>query len=716
MRQADFGKDIDILFNPQTIAIIGASVDPGKPAGHPVLSLIENGFKGGIYPVNPKYTEVGGLKCYPLIEDVPGEVDLAIIAVPAKRVAEVLHACIRKKVKAVIILTSGFAEAGSHGREMQDEIVRLTRENGILLCGPNSQGIFNTLNGMSAGFAITKLAIGDDIFKFYGFISQSGGFGTSMYIMSSETGIGFTYFVSSGNEASLGFSDYLFYMLNDENTKAVGGYLEGVKDGRKLFNVADMALAQEKPLILIKSGRHAAAAKAAASHTGALVGSDSVYASFFHQKAIIRVEGIEELNAVLSVLAAGPLPKGNRIAVVASSGGSGVLVSDKCVSAGLEVVPLAQDTRKKLDAILPSFGSSANPVDATSQILVEPDLFLRCLKIVLDDPNIDMVICEQWPGEGGGNSGYLKALVEASRATEKVLMVFTLGLETIGAEEVRFLRANRVPVARSQDFAVRVIGRVAQYAERLRKINKAKSLPMSAEGIDKNGVKRLLDGAGSGQALSESLSKQILSAYGIPCVAGGPAKSPDEALKTAYHIGFPVALKIDSPDIKHKTEAGGVRLNINNDRELLAAFKEVMENAVRYNSGARINGVLVQKMLGKGIECIVGMKNDEVFGPTVLFGLGGVFVEALEDVSLRVCPLSPLDVREMVAEIRGHRILSSFRGAPSADKDAVYDVLLRVSQLAMDFPEIKEMDINPLTVFPKGALAADALIITKTGV
>ena len=714
MQPRNLNEDIDILFNPKTIAVIGASVNPVKPAGHPVLSLIENDFKGDIYPVNPKYKEVGGLKCYPFIEDVPRAVDLAIIAVPAIKVVEVLHACIRERVKAVIILTSGFAEADGHGREMQEEIVRLTQENGILLCGPNSQGIFNALNGMSAGFAITKLTTGDNNLKIYGFISQSGGFGTSMYIMSSETGIGFTYFVSSGNEAGLTFSDYLVYMLNDKNTKVVGGYLEGVKEGRKLFDAADLALKEEKPLILIKSGRHAAAAKAAASHTGSLVGSDRVYSSFFHQKGIIRVEGIEELNAVLSVLAAGPLPKGNRIAVVASSGGSGVLVSDKCVSAGLEVVPLAEDTRKKLDAILPPFGSSANPVDATSQILVEPDLFLKCLTIVLDDPNIDMVICEQWPWEGVGNTNHLKTLVEASRATKKVLMVFMLGLELLGREEVRFLRANRIPVARSQDFAVRVIGRVAQYSDRLRKINKAKSLPWPVERIDKNMVERLLDGVESGPTLSESLSQQILSAYGIQCVAGGPARSPDEALETAHNVGFPVALKIDSPDIQHKTESGGVRLNINNDQELLAAFREIMENAVRYNSSARINGVLVQKMLGKGIECIVGMKNDEVFGPTVLFGLGGVFVEALEDVSLRVCPLSPLDAREMVSEIRGHRILSGFRGSPSADKDAVYDVLLRVSQLAMDFPEIKEMDINPLTVFPKGALAADALIITKT--
>lgn len=709
MQQNGFDRNIDILFNPETIAIIGASVDPVKTAGHPVSSLIENGFKGDIYPVNPKYKEIGGLKCYPFIEFVPREVDVAIIAVPAERVVAVLHECIREMVKAVIILTSGFAETGSHGREMQEEIVRLTQESGMLLCGPNSQGIFNALNGMSAGFAITKLATGDNNFKFYGFISQSGGFGTSMYIMSSETGIGFTYFVSSGNEAGLTFSDYLVYMLNDENTKAVGGYLEGVKDGRKLFDAADMALEKEKPLILIKSGRHAAAAKAAASHTGSLVGSDRVYASFFHQKAIIRVEGIEELNAVLSVLAAGPLPKGNRIAVVASSGGSGVLVSDKCVSAGLEVVPLAEDTRKKLDAILPSFGSSANPVDATSQILVEPDLFLKCLKIVLGDPNIDMVICEQWPWEGG-NTSHLNALVEASRATEKVLMVFMLGLELLGREEIQYLRANRIPVARGQDFAVRVLGRVAQYSDRLRKINKAKFLPLPVEGIDKDRVKRLLDGIESGRALSESLSREILSAYGIPCVAGGLAKNPDEVLETAHDIGFPVALKIDSPEIQHKTESGGVRLNINNDQELLAAFREIMENVVRYNPGAHINGITVQKMLSGGTECIVGMKNDEVFGPTVLFGLGGVFVEALEDFALRVCPLSPFDAREMVSEIRGHRILSGFRGTPPADKDAVYDILLRVSQLAMDFPEIKEAEINPLMVFSQGAIATDALI------
>lgn len=708
--RVDFERNIDVLFNPETIAIIGASTDPAKPAGHPVPALAKNGFKGNVYPVNPKHKEIGGLKCYPFIEDVPKEIDLAIIAVPAVRVIEVLHACMKEKVKAVIILTSGFAEVDGHGREMQEEIVRLTQENGMLLCGPNSQGIFNALNGMSAGFGITELATGDDNFKFYGFISQSGGFGTSMYLMSFETGIHFTYFVSSGNEAGLSFSDYLIYMLKDKSTRAVGGYLEGVKDGRKLLYAADLALKQEKPLILIKSGRHAAAAKAAASHTGSLVGSDRVYTSFFHQKGIIRVEGIEELNAVLSVLATGPLPKGNRIGVVASSGGSGVLVSDKCVSAGLEVVPFTEGTRKKLDALLPSFGSSANPVDTTSQILVEPDLLLQPLTIVLDDPNIDMVIYEHWPGIGA-NISQLNAVVEAVNATDKLLVAFVLGSELLGREDVQHLRSLKIPVVRSQDLAVRVLGHIARYSGRLKKINKAKALSTPVEGIDKNRVKRLLEGIESGQALSESLSKQILSAYGIPCVSGGLAKSHDEALKTAHDIGFPVALKIDSPDIQHKTESGGVRLNINNDQELLAAFREIMENVVRYNATAHINGITVQKMLSGGTECIVGMKNDEVFGPTVLFGLGGVFVEALEDFALRICPLSSLDAREMVSEIRGHRILAGFRGAPPVDKDAIYDVILRMSQLAMDFPEIKEAEINPLTAFSQGAVAMDALII-----
>jgi acetyltransferase len=395
---------------------------------------------------------------------------------------------------------------------------------------------------------------------------------------------------------------------------------------------------------------------------------------------------------------------------VASSGGSGVLVSDKCASAGLEVVPFTEETRKKLDALLPSFGSSANPVDTTSQILVEPDLLLQPLTIVLDDPNIDMVIYEHWPGIGA-NISQLNAVVEAVNATDKLLVAFVLGSELLGREDVQHLRSIRIPVVRSQDLAVRVLGHIARYSGRLKKINKAKALSMPVEGIDKNRVKRLLEGIESGQALSESLSKQILSAYGIPCVSGGLAKSHDEALKTAHDIGFPVALKIDSPDIQHKTESGGVRLNIIDDRELMAAFEDIMENTANHNPAARINGIAVQKMLKGGIECIVGVKNDEVFGPTVLFGLGGVFVEALEDYSLRVCPLTRLDAEEMVSEIKGHRILAGFRGAPPADKEAIYDVILRMSQLAMDFPEIKEAEINPLTAFSQGAVAMDALII-----
>jgi acetyltransferase len=395
---------------------------------------------------------------------------------------------------------------------------------------------------------------------------------------------------------------------------------------------------------------------------------------------------------------------------VASSGGSGVLLSDKCVSAGLEVVPFTEITRKKLDEILPSFGSSANPVDTTSQILVEPDLLLKPLKVVLDDTNIDMVIYEHWPGLAR-NFTLLDGVIEAANATEKTLMVFMLGSELLGREEFQYLRTHRVPVVRTQDRAVRVLGHVTRYSRRIKEIRAAKDIKMPLKDIDSNRVKRLLEGTKPGQALSESLSKQILLAYGIPLVPEGSAQDLKTALKIAHDIGFPVAIKIDSPDIQHKTDAGGVKLNINTDQELGAAFAEIIENVMKYKPGVHLNGITVQKMLKGGTECIIGVKNDEVFGPTILFGLGGVFVEALEDFSLRVCPITPLDAREMVSEIRGHRLLTGFRGAPPADREAIYDVILRVSQLAMDFKELKEIDINPLVVFQQGVCAADALMI-----
>lgn len=706
-------KHLDALFYPGSIAIVGASNDISKPGGSAPKTLVETGYKGKIYPVNKNKDIIHGLPCFPSISSIPGDVDLVLIAVPSKNVMPVLRESSQAGIKAAIILTSGFSEIGSKGQKMQQEITKLAYDKRMLICGPNSQGIFNGINGMSAGFGITEFHHNLTTPDFFGFISQSGGFGTSAYMLSAETHVGLTFFVSSGNEADVKFYDYITFMVKDPVTKVISGYLEGVQNGRKLFEAADLALQAQKPIVLIKSGRHAAAAKAASSHTGSMVGSEKVYNSFFHQKAVIRADGIEELSAIISLFARQKLPEGNRVCVVAASGGSGVLISDQCAEAGLNVIPLSEDTREKLNEILPGFGSSANPIDTTAKILLEPEMLSKSMGIVIDAPEVDMILIEYW-FIGRKNYSVLDEIIKAASMTEKPVIVSMLDSEFHGCSEIQYLRERKVPAVRSQRLAARALGALSRYSGRVRKIQDAKNNTVNFPKPDRKKVSRILNDIPPGDSLSESLAKEVLTAYNIPCSREILATNPDIAVEKAREIGFPVVLKIESKDILHKTEAGGVKLNIKSPVEVRKAYEEILESAIQYKPGAKIKGVLVQEMLPGKRECIVGISRDRLFGPTVVFGLGGIFVEALEDISLRICPITLDDAKEMIAQIRGNRLLKGFRGTPPADIHAIAEIIYKVSCLAIDFPEINEMDINPLFAYDegKGACVADALIIT----
>jgi len=706
-------KAMDYLFYPRSIAIIGASADPAKPGGAPLFSMIKNGFSGNIYPVNPNRENICGLTCYPSLEEIPGEVDLAIIAVSAELVQEALQDCAAKGVKAAVVFTSGFAETGGIGAKLQENMAKLAQDNNISLCGPNCMGIFNAQNAMTAGFFISELPEKVTAPNFYGFITQSGGFGAIMHAIASERYIGFTYFVSSGNETDLQFADYLAYMVKDANTKVIGGYIEGVKDGRKLFHAAEMALEAQKPVLVIKTGRHPAAARAAASHTGALAGSDRIYNAFFKQKGIIRVESIEELVTILSLLAAGNLPRGNRVGIIAGSGGFGVLLADKCAGAGLEVGPLTAQTQAALTKLLPDFVTPSNPIDMTSQIMLNSNILSETINLVIKDSNIDMLIILHWASRTGWSQP-TREVVDLLAQAGKPVLVLVWGTDEAVLEDLRFFHEHRVPAVRETDYAARSLAALAKYSAKVNsRFNQTKpSLPPA---LDRKKVDLLLARYKPGDILSEHRSKEILRACGIKTVRESLARNEEEAVQIASSLGYPVVLKIDSPGIPHKTEAGGVVLNLDTPDKVRTAYGKVIQAAKNYNPGARIEGVLVQEMLTGGIEVMAGISRDPAFGPVIMFGLGGIFVEALEDISLRVAPLNAEDAWEMIREIKGFRVLSGIRGNPPADQEAIVDVLLKLSQLALDFPQIAELDINPLFVYEKGsgARAADALMIIR---
>ncbi|MHB1126913.1 MAG: acetate--CoA ligase family protein [Bacillota bacterium] len=705
---------IEPLFNPRSVAVIGASPNRLKPSGQPVVALIENGFTGKVYPVNPNYAEIAGLKCYPDLESIPEPVEVAIIAVSAALALEALCSCVGKGVKGAIIITSGFSEMGEEGKVMQREITRISRESGIRVVGPNCMGIFSNFNKSMAGFGLTEMSKGAHIPDFLGFIAQSGGFGSTIYQLAGVNGIGFTHYVSSGNEADVEFSEYMAYMAQDGVTKVIGGYLEGAKNGRKFAEAADMALEAGKPVAVIKTGRYPAGARAAASHTGSMVGSDKVYNAFFKQKGIVRVESVEEMLLFIGILTEERLPRGKGVAVLSASGGAGVLLGDRCEGAGLTVKPLTPETREKLDSLLPTFAASANPVDLTAALMTQPDLFRNCANLILKDPNIDMVIMLYFVHEENMEI-LLNQLEEVFQSADKPIVVVTWGPPADADLFHEKLMKKGIPSTRNVDFAVGAMAAVAEYAERLRIYRARVEEPALVSGEAREKVAELLEGLPAGQKLTEYQSKKILAAYGIPVTREELATTPEEAVRIAESIGYPVVAKIESPDILHKTDAGGVKLNLDSAEKVRAAFAEIMDKARKYKADADIRGVLVQEMLAGGIEVIVGMATDQVFGPTVLFGLGGIFVEALEDVSIKVAPLTRNDAQEMLVEIKGRKVLDGLRGKPPLDKNAIVDVILRISQLVTDFPQLAEMDVNPLLVFAdgQGARAADALIVLK---
>ncbi len=708
-------SELETFFYPASIAVIGASQNALKPNGIPLYLLNMFGYKGDVYPVNPKYERVGGLKCYPSILDIEGRVDLAIIGVAAAQVMEVLRECAGKKVKSVIIFTSGFAEIGAEGRAEQEEMKSLADESGMRILGPNCLGILNYYNGNMASFFYNQERKDLVHPKKLSFITQSGGLGGIIYQMVMQLSIGFNYFVSTGNEADVSFAEILDYLVSLDEVSIVAGYLEGLQGDGKLFREACRhALENKKLVTMLKVGRTETGAAAAASHTGALVGSDQVYEGVFRQFGVPRADDVEQMNALIALHATGRLPKGKRMAIITISGGGGVVVADKCPEYSLEVVTLSDYTQERLREFFPAYGAVRNPVDLTSQLFIDTELFQRALLLVMQDPEIDVggfFYNLEMPDPEAG-----KKIIEVYNEIDKPLVVFSWPTGQDYAIEARkgLVQAG-IPVIEHIPSGLWAISSLAEWAQKAGKPQVYPSCRPAKEQEEALGYLKEYS-AFRGRAITEWQSKLILRAYGIPVTEEVLASSPEEAVKAAKGIGFPVALKIMSPDLLHKTDAGGVILNVNTGQEAEKAFLEIMGNVQDRRPDAAIEGVLVQEMLRPGLEVIVGVKKDPVFGPAVVFGLGGIFVEVLKDAATRVAPLNEHDARSMIDEIRGKALLAGYRGELPRDIDALIDILLKISRLAVELEDtVDEIDINPLILYEQGsgAVAADALVVPR---
>jgi acetyltransferase len=700
---------MEYFFNPRSIALIGVSKDIRKPSGRSLNALLKWNYKGKLYPINPNYTEIHGVKCYPSLLEIRSDVDMVIISIPAQSVLAALQQCVVKKVKAVVLFTSGFSEVGPEGKALQEQVSQLSQKNNLRILGPNCVGLVNLSNSVMASFANIV-----DLKPVYpmslGFVTQSGAFGTLIFVQAVQAGVGFSSFVSVGNEADTEFSDFLSYLLTTPETKVIGGYLEGAKNGAKFRKAAQNALQLKKPILIMKVGRTQSGARAASSHTGALAGDDKIYDAFFRQMGIIRIETLAELTSFVIVHRGGRMPEGNNIGILSISGGAGVMMADKCESLGLNVPEFTGETRRLLEAYLPPFGSAKNPVDLTSAVVAEPEMLGHCLRALVADDNIHMITVAM--GFMPHSAPILaKDLIEIYQLTTKpiILTTYNISASEVIAKAIKSIEDAGMPVLRDHLHSIQAMSNLARYSAKVRRTADIKT-DRQAIKPDKEAQKIIKNP----DALSEYEAKKVLTGYGIPVTREVLAESADQAVESARQIGYPVVLKIQSAQITHKTEAGGIKLNVAGDAEVRAGFKEVISNAKKYMPEAKIQGVLVQEMLKDGVEVIIGTTKDPVFGHVIMFGLGGIFVEALKDVSFRIAPLNRVDAQELVSEIKGYSVLTGIRGKPPVDVDTLVDIILKVSRLVTDYKNtIKELDINPLVLDACGAKVVDALIIKK---
>jgi len=708
--------DLKSLFHPRSVALIGASTEQNKLSGRPLRFFREFGYAGDVYPVNPKYPEIAGMPCFAKLSDIPGEVDLAVITLPAPAVPEALAECGAKGVKAAAIISSGFAEVGGEGVRLQDELQRIASRYEIAICGPNCSGFVYFPERVTATFSVGL----DGGFPESGpaaFISQSGALSSYILGAAKERGLAFRYWITTGNECVLSFTDYLQYVLEDPEVRLVLGYLEDARDGEAFQAAARRALVLDKPLIIMKTGRSEAGAKASVSHTGSLAGADEVYQAVFSKNGVLRAETLDELFDLALLAQAPRRPRRKRVQVVSISGAAGILMADVGNEFGLEFTDLSDTTKDELQKIMPPFAAIANPMDVTAEAVARPGLLSQAAEVILKDPNVDNLVMF-FGIVPGAHEKLATAMAQVAQGTDKLVMMTWFPLPR--TEIWTALARAGVPVFPEPARGIRALGKMAQYVETRERILSLQPAPPSAKRTALGPeIDKILDRAKNQghKALSEIEAKSLLKAWGLTIPRGGLARSVAEARSLASDIGRPVALKASSPDLLHKTEAGVIRLGLRSPEEVENAFEEILGKAKTWNPAARLDGILVEEMIGgETREVIVGARQDLRFGPVVTFGLGGIFVEAIKDFAVWPAPLTIEEARRMITSIRGYRILTEFRGRPPADLEAVTRVLCEVGQLACQWQErIAELEINPLFVLPEGsgAIVGDALVALR---
>jgi len=689
---------LDRLYYPESIAVIGASRQPGSVGYSLLANLIDSRFQGIIYPVNPKAKGILGMKCYSHVCEIPDPVDLGIVIVPAHAVPTALDECGRKGIRNAVVISAGFKEIGGKGIELEKRVQSIIREHDIALVGPNCLGVINASAGssMNATFGTQMPRAGN-----IAFISQSGALCVAVLEYAKFSNIGFSKFISMGNKAGLTENELLLYLRDDPETDVILMYLEDLVDGREFMSIARSITSSThnpKPIIALKAGRTLIGARAASSHTGSLAGSDNVYDAIFEQCGVMRGQSLEEVSDYVKGFSRQPRPRGRNVAIITNSGGPGILATDSCIQGGLNIAPFSASTKKTLREVLPSTVALNNPIDLIAEAQAEQ--YGASLNTLLSSRSIHSAIVILTPTAFTDVEKIARTIVKVSRNFSKPILCCFLGVYDV-SRGIDILDENNIPSYRFPESAARVLAEMTRFhlwLERPRTgIKKYK--------VDKVRAREVI-GAVRAEGRSFLLEKEaydVLKAYGFPVIRSGLAKSEDQAVEEAQSIGYPVVLKIASPDILHKFDFGGVKLNLQNPEEIRSAYRAILRDVKAKKPDADIHGILVEEMAHEGKEVILGMNRDPQFGPLLMFGMGGIYVEALEDVSFRLAPIRELTAEVMISKTKTHKILKGFRGEPAYDTDSIADCLKRLSQLVCDFEEIAELDINPLIVYAEGA-------------
>ncbi len=698
---------LQAIFAPRSIAVVGASPDVRK-LGHTVLrNIVQNHFPGALYPIHPAADEVLGYKVYASVSDLPETPDLAVLVVPPRAVLGVAEECGQRGVKGLIVITAGFREVGGEGRNLEEALLAIVRRYEMRMVGPNCLGVIDNVAQMNASFAALMPLKGN-----IAFMSQSGAICTAILDWSVEQGIGFSRFVSLGNKADVDEVALLKAWDDDAHSRVILAYLEGISRGPEFMEVA-RHVTRQTPVIAIKSGTTAAGSRAISSHTGSLAGSESAYEAAFRQSGIIRAATMQDVFDQALIFAYQPLIQGDRIAIVTNAGGPGILATDAIENAGLQLARFEPGTVRQLQAQLPPTANVYNPIDIIGD--ARSDRYRVGIQAALADPNVDAVLVlftPQAQSDVPETAAVIAELAEAQAEPKKPVVASFMGQHSL-APALKILNERRIPNYAFPERAVASLGAMVQY----RRWREQPPGDYAAFEVDREHVRRTFDEVRSQGRLElgEIEAREVMAAYGMRLPASELAQSPEAAVEIANRLGYPVVLKISSPDILHKSDIGGVRVGIQSASEARDAYELIEYRARRYQPNADVRGVLVQQQAPKGRECLVGVSRDPQLGPLIGFGMGGIYVEVLKDVVFRLAPLSQQEAQEQIESIRSFPILRGVRGQAPADIPSILDTLLRTSQLVVDFPEIVEMDINPLMVYDQGqgAIVLDARIILQ---